>query len=258
VESGFIVATPGLATGNIFAHAQANLWGAELNGWQNVYYNSPGTTCSVDFMAGLRFLSADEQLRIGSTSVFDTVIDPASPYFPFAGNKLDVLDSFTTHNRFYGGQLGVAGKFWPIPKLCLESDFKLALGASCEDLSISGSQLRTFANGSTASYTGGLLALPSNIGQFSRDKFAQVPEVDIKMSYEIMKHLSLTSEFSAMYWNRIARAAQQIDREIDITQIPNFPLAAGATPTGLARPGVFFPQSDLWAVGISFGVEVKW
>jgi hypothetical protein len=154
--------------------------------------------------------------------------------------------------------VGIATKCWPLPQLSVEFDFKLAMGATNEELSIAGSQLRTFANSSTASYTGGLLALPSNIGQYNRDVFAQVPELDLKIAYEATKHLSLSVGFSTLYWNRIARAGEQIDREVDITQIPNFPLAAGSEPTGLGRPGVPFTQSDLWVMGISLGVEVKW
>jgi Putative beta barrel porin-7 (BBP7) len=257
-ESGFIVAAPGLATGEISGHAQANLWGGEINAWKNIYYSFPGTTGTVAMMAGFRYLSGDEEIQIGSVSVFDPNISPASPFFPFAGNKLDVFDSFTTHNRFYGAQVGISGKCYLIDQFSIEGVFKLGLGVTSEDLNIEGGQLRTFANGSTAVYQGGLLALPSNIGSFHRDKFAQVPELDFKMAYAVSKNLSLNGGFSTLYWSRIARAGQQIDREIDITQIPNFPQNAGAIPTGLGRPGVPFTQSDLWALGASLGLEFKW
>src|SRR5207245_1834170 len=95
-ESGFIVAAPGLATGVITGHVQANLWGAEVNAWKNLYYNFPGTYSSVAMMAGLRFLSADESLQITSTSIFNPSLPPASIFFPFEGNKLNVFDSFAT------------------------------------------------------------------------------------------------------------------------------------------------------------------
>jgi Putative beta barrel porin-7 (BBP7) len=218
-ESAFIVAVPGISTGSITGHAQANLWGGEANAWKNLYFNCPGTTCTLAMMAGFRFLDADQSLQINSTSVFNPVLPPASPFLAFAGNKLNVFDSFTTHNHFYGGQLGIAAKAWLMGHLCLETTFKLALGVTSEDLEIVGGQFRTFANGTTQSYTGGLLALPSNIGDHHRDKFAQVPELDVKVSYPVMSHLTLSTGFSALYWSRIARAGQQIDREID-SQFP--------------------------------------
>jgi hypothetical protein len=257
-ESGFIVAEPGLATGSINAHAQANLWGGEVNVWKNIYYNFPGSNYTVSALAGFRYLSADELVEIGSTSVFNQNLAPSSPYFAYAGNKLDVFDSFATHNRFYGGQAGISSKGYLCKDLCVEFDFKLALGVTVEDVTVAGGQLRTFANGSTQTYNGGLLALPSNIGTYNRDVFSQVPELDLKFAYDLTKHINFSTGFTVIYWNRIARAADQIDRELDITQIPNFPGNAGATPTGLGRPAVPLAESDIWALGFSIGVEFKW
>jgi hypothetical protein len=257
-ESGFVVAASGLASGGIDAHVQSNLWGGEINAWKNVYYNSPGTNCTFDMMAGFRYLSGDQQVRIASTSLFNPNLPLDSIFLPFAGNRLDVFDSFTTHNRFYGGQIGVSSKCWPIPRLSIEGTFKLGLGVTNEHLNITGSQVRVFPNGTTTTSNSGLLALASNSGNFRVNKFAQVPEASFKISYDVMKNLSLSTGFSALYWSRIVRATQQIDRGLDITQIPNFPPAAGAIPTGLGRPAVLFEQSDLWALGISFGIELKW
>jgi hypothetical protein len=257
-ESGFLVAAPGIATGNVTAHAQANLWGAEVNAWKNACYDYPGTTYSVDLLAGFRFLSADTQLQIGSSSVFNANIPATSPFFPFAGNSLGVLDSFATHNRFYGGQGGIRSKFWALERLCVEGVFKLALGVTSEDVNISGNQVRIFPNGTNAIYNGGLLALPSNIGHFHRDKFAQVPELGLKLLSPLTSRLTLSAGFTAIYWDRLVRASQQIDRGIDITQVPNFPVLAGTMPTGLGRPAVPFRQSELWLLGFTFGAEISW
>src|SRR5262249_42720525 len=70
-EFGSIVAAPGLSSGNLTAHADANLWGTEANLWKAIYLNYPGTSSTVSLMAGLRYLSADEQVRIGSTSLYN-------------------------------------------------------------------------------------------------------------------------------------------------------------------------------------------
>jgi hypothetical protein len=257
-ESGFLIAAPGVATGTLSAHAQVNLWGAEVNAWKNVCYDYPGTTYIVDLMAGFRYLSADSGIQISSSSVYSATLPPTSPYFPLAGNSLGIFDSFATHNRFYGGQVGIRSKMWVLEKLAVEGAFKLALGATSEDVNIVGNQVRIFPNGTSQNFVGGLLALPSNIGSFHRDKFAQVPELDLKLLVPLTQRLTLSTGFTSIFWNRLVRAGQQIDREIDITQIPNFPLAAGAVPTGLQRPAVPFKQSDLWMLGFSFGLEINW
>src|SRR5207244_97933 len=88
-------------------------WGAEANGWANVFHDCPGTIISVDMMAGFRYLDLDQNLDLGAVSVFSPTIPATSPFRPFAGDALRVADSFSTHNRFYGGQVGVAGRWWP-------------------------------------------------------------------------------------------------------------------------------------------------
>ena len=103
-----------------------------------------------------------------------------------------------------------------------------------------------------------MLALPSNSGTRHNFKFTQIPEAELKVLWPIGNQLTLSAGFTAIYWNRVARAADQIDRSIDITQIPNFPGAAGTTPSGFSRPGVSFQQTDLWMLGISLGLEYRW
>jgi hypothetical protein len=257
LESGFVVAAPGLATGGVAAHSQANVWGAEANVWKNVYYDDPGTTFSVSVMAGFRFLDLDERLDIRSISAFNRDLAAFPAFLPFAGNTLQVSDSFATHNHFYGAQVGIAGKLVPADCLFFECAFKMGLGETVEDLEIAGSQVRQLANSRRITSPGGLLALPSNIGHFHDDKFAQVPEIDLKISVPLTSHLTFSTGFSTLYWSRILRAGQQIERDLDITQIHNFPPAATAIPTGLNQPGVPFKQSDLWVLGINVGFELK-
>lgn len=256
-ESGFPIASPGLATGTIAAHSRFEVWGSEANVRKNVYFDSPGTTYSVDVMAGLRYLSTDAEFDIASLSVFNPVLPIGTPA-AFAGNRIQIQDSFSTRNRFYGGQVGIAVKAWLVNTVSLTGTFRLALGTTSEDLTIAGSQLRTFADGTTVRSLGGLLALPSNIGKHHEDKFAQVPEGDLKLAWPITSRVTFSTGISALYWSRILRPAQQVVRDLDITQIPNLPAAATATPTGLGSPGVPFKQSDLWILGLSLGAEVNW
>jgi hypothetical protein len=258
-ESGFIVAAPGVASGNIVAHAQAEVWGAEANVWKNVYYDCPGTTHSTSLMVGFRYLDYDARLNIDSVSLYNPDPNIAPAFLSLAGSTVHVSDSFTAHNHFYGGQIGAMGRCWlGDSKASIEVAFKLGLGATTEDLNIAGSQVRTLPSGTQITSTGGLLALPSNIGNQSLTKFAQVPEADFKLSCPLGCHVTLSTGFSALYWSRILRPTQQIDRDLDISQIPNFPPGVLAVPTSLGVPAAPLHQSDLVLLGISFGVEVNW
>jgi hypothetical protein len=257
-QSGFIVATPGLAVGNISANAQDTIWGAEANCWKNVYFDYPGTSCCVNLLAGFRFLDLDGRLEIQSESQFAQNLAAFPQFAGFAGNSLQVSDSFTTYNHFYGGQIGVSGRWYFYDHMNFETDLKIAVGMTTEDVEIAGSQLRTLANQTQIASPAGLLALPSNIGSHNTDRFAYVPEVDIKLLFPICQRLTLSMAFSALYWSRLARPVEQIDRDLDITQIPNFPPGVGAPPTSLHGPLVPFRQSDLLLLGANFGLDFSW
>jgi hypothetical protein len=261
MESGFVVANPGEVTGTISAQAKiSDLWGGELNLWKCVYHDRVGTTCGISLMGGFRYLSVDTGLQINSTSQFNPNLPSTSAFLPLglAGNTLVVQDNFTAHNRFYGGQGGIAGHLWLTPTLMCQASLKYALGYTNETLNINGSQVRTFANGQTQTFSAGVLALPSNSGSFNQNRFAQVPETEVRVSSRITDNVTLTGALTALYWNRIIRSASQIDREVDITQIPNFPIPAGSLPANVGHPSVPFKQGDLWVLGLSLGLEIVW
>jgi hypothetical protein len=258
-ESGFLVSAPGVATGGMTVIGKIdNLWGAEANLWKTLAYNYPGTIHTLSAMAGFRYLSAGYLAEIDSVSNFNPNLPSSSPFFPLAGDTLAIVDSFTTRNQFYGGQVGVVAQAQPVPGVVFQAGFKLALGVTAEDLFISGSQVRTGPGGLRQSYVGGVLALPSNIGHFERNKFAQVPELELKTAVRVTDHLFLKGGFSLLDWTRIIRAGEQIDREVNITQIPNFPLPSGTLPSSLTHPSVFFRQTDLLALSLSFGAEFRY
>jgi hypothetical protein len=256
-ESGFVVAAPGLATGSIAARSEMSMWGAEFNFWKNVGCVDPYNVCSVSVMAGYRFMEMDPQIEIHQTTVFNQNLAAFPAFLPFAGNRLQVNDVFAVRNRFNGGQLGVRGTVL-FERFTLDGTFKLALGCNEQEIHIEGNQLRTLANGTNLTSPAGVLALASNSGRYQQNKFSQIPELNLGLSCPILSCLTLRFDFTAFYWSKILRAGEQIDKVIDVTQIPNDPLAAGAVPTGLGRPMVPFAQSGLWVLGVGLGAEVKW
>lgn len=256
-ESAVIVALPGLATGGIASRAEGDFWGFEVNWWRNLFTNNPGTTYGVDLLAGVRYLHTDPEITISRISVFNQDLGNFPAFLGLAGNRIQEDELFGTRNQFFGGQVGILSKYYT-DYFVLEGTAKLALGFTHEQLHIEGSQQQTLADGSRRVLPGALLALPTNIGRVSRDKFAFVPELGFSVAVPVFQHVTLTGAFNAIYWSRIIRPRDQIDRVIDVTQIPNFPAPPGSVPTGLQRPTVLFDQTDLWALGFHFGLEVTW
>jgi hypothetical protein len=57
--------------------------------------------------------------------------------------------------------------------------------------------------------------------------------------------------YSFIYWSRVARAVDQIDRDVNITQQPPGPFV------GAPRPEFILRTTDFWAQGLNFGLEWK-
>ena len=103
---------------------------------------------------------------------------------------------------------------------------------------------------------GGIFALPTNIGRFSGDDFAVVPEVTVKLGWRLTGNLGVFAGYNFLYWSRVIRPGNQIDRAVNDTLIPTSNVF-GAAEGDLSRPARLFNTSDFWAHGVSFGVELR-
>jgi hypothetical protein len=104
---------------------------------------------------------------------------------------------------------------------------------------------------------GGVYALPSNIGRYFRDDLAVIPEIGINLRVCLSDHLQARVGYTFLYASSVARPGNQIDRVINPNQVPTDPASFG-TPGGPARPAFSFRDSDFWAQGVSFGLELRY
>ena len=132
---------------------------------------------------------------------------------------------------------------------------KLALGDTHQIVSINGSQVQDDNVLGISTFRGGLLALPTNIGRFTQDRFSVVPELGLNLGYQVTDHLRLVVGYSFLYWSSVVRPGGQSDRNLDVTNIPNF--ISTALPTGQGRPAPLLQTTDFWAQGINFGLQFR-
>ena len=92
-----------------------------------------------------------------------------------------------------------------------------------------------------------MLALPSNMGSFSQTRFAVVPEVALKLGYQVTSQLRIHAGYDFLYWSNVVRPGNVIDTGINPTQIPPGPIA------GVSRPLPRLDGSDFWAQGVNLG-----
>jgi len=191
----------------------------------------------VDFLLGYRFSRLNEDLRISET------LEAAGP------TVIDSFDLFDTENTFHGAELGVSAEF----RYCrwsLELLMKLALGNTHSQVFIDGSTATAVGGGAPTTDPGGLLALSTNIGTYSQDHFAVMPEFGVTLGYDITPRLRATFGYTFLYWSRLARPGDQIDRDLNSSFIPN-----NGPPVGAPRPAFAFVTNDFWAQGMNFGLE---
>jgi hypothetical protein len=240
-------------SGNLNIQATTIFWGYEVNLTHHIPTIN-GTNLELYF--GYRSLALDERL-----SFFEDFFSPNSSTLTFEGMRVPqgqhvtTTDFFGTSNRFYAPQLGAAFG-WQWGRLGASLTGKIAAGVAHQNVVIAGDS--TFQQNQV---TGGILAQQSNIGNYSRDVFCVVPELDLGLTFDITNWLRARIGYNVIYWSSVVRPGKQIDRNIDITQVPTDQafgqvLPGGTPPTN--RPAFSFRDTDFWAQGLSFGLEIRY
>jgi hypothetical protein len=249
IERVQFVALPGSSTGTLRINAPSEVWGMQAN--MTCKWCS-GCDYRLDLLGGFRFLSLREQLEV----IEDIQTLPGLPD-PFNNTHVLVRDSFATNNQFYGGQVGASYQK-TIDRFTLGATGILAMGVTHQELTIQGSQQFPPGTPNVDTRPGGLLALNSNIGRFARDRFAVVPELTLTAGYFLTENVQVTLGYNFLYWSSVVRPGDQIDRNLDVTRIPNFtlrtPVPAVPGAPG-AHPGVLFKDTDYWLQGLTVGLR---
>lgn len=241
-----LIASPGTAVGSVGVGVSTWLSGAEANVSARLVSSD---RFRLTALSGFRFLSLDDEL----TS--DEQFKVANNVPGFGGNRVTLQDEFCADNRFYGGQVGLRAS---LQRRVVSIDFlgKIAIGDMQQVVNINGATNVLRPNGSTTVFKGGLLALRSNIGSHERDELAFVPELGLNIGLQLTRRLKARVGYSFLWVNRVARAGEQIDPVVNVTQ---FPILSGNGPlVGQARPALKFAETDFWAHGLNVGLELTY
>lgn len=244
-EFSEIVASPGISTGSIAVDNFSRVWGIEANGRRRC---PPLGPVRFDLLGGFRFLDIEE-----GVTILENVNALPGQLRPLAAQGVAV-DNFHTRNQFYGAQIGgrmevrYAGWF-------LDLQSKVALGSMNQAVTILGAQQIT-SGGVTTPFLGGLLALPSNVGTQTRNEFAVVPEANMNVGYQVASCCRLYVGYSFICASSVVRPANQINRALNVSQIPNFFFPN--PPAAPVQPIAPFSTTAFWAQGINFSCEFRY
>lgn len=245
-EFAQLTSSPGVTSGTLNINAPTFLYGF-----------APSLRCllccgcnyRVTALAGFRNVNLDDNLTI--TEIVQGL--PTAPQ-PFTNQSITVTDSFSTRNHFYGGNIGADIRYY-WGRMSVDVRGQVALGDTVQLLDISGSQRFVSPTGQVQNFTGGLLALPSNIGHFHNNAFSVIPQIGVNIGYQILPQLRGYVGYNFLYWSNVIRPGSSIDRSLDVTQIPNFPLNPEPAPVPGQHPAPIFHEVGFWAQGVSFGFE---
>jgi hypothetical protein len=235
------VSLPGQLAGDVSFAVSSRLFGAEAYGRFRALHD---WWYHLDLLGGFRFLELDENLGV----VEHLQELPAGP-----GLHVTMTDDFSTRNRFYGGEVGADAEFqWNQCFLGLKT--KVAFGRIDQAVDVAGTTEAISPTGMSTMLPSGLLALPTNSGHHNRSLFAAVPGADVTLGYRLTHHLQVHVGYTFLYLDNVARPANQIDRVINITQVPTAQNPGVATPP--FRPAFIFRGTEFWAQGLAFGLEI--
>jgi hypothetical protein len=251
-ENAYLYAFPDTAVGSVGVTTHTRLQGGEFNVAANF---SGGSGMHFTAFTGFRMLELNEDLN-----VIGNVMALVPGFLTFQGmpadppNSLTDFDRFQVRNKFYGGQVG-GRMHWRRDCFDLDVVGKIGLGSTQELVFINGLTALNSPGTPPVTNPGGLLTEPSNMGRFYHSTFGVIPELGINLGYWVTPQLRCTLGYNFLYWNRVLRPGNLIDRTVNPTQVardPNF-----GNGLGDLRPLFQVHESDFWAQGVNFGLEFQ-
>jgi hypothetical protein len=233
-----LVSYPNVLAGTVTVDSRSRFIGGGVNLVRNLYCDPCGR---LDLLVGYRTLNLRDDLTIR-----EDLTGLAGSEFP--GARFQIEDRFRTNNAFHGGVLGLGyEKRWSSWYVGVRSS--VALGVTRTETTISG---QTTITPPGITYAGGLLTQPTNIGRYTSNHFAVVPEVGVRLGAQVTERMRAFVGYNFLYWSNVARAGEQIDLRVNPNQIaPPQPLNGPALPAFTPR------RSDYWVQGISLGLELR-
>ena len=124
----------------------------------------------------------------------------------------------------------------------------IGLGFVYQQVKINGRTEVIVPGDTTQVYRGGLLALSSNIGEYSRTRFAWAPQLSANLARRLSDHAWINVGYTLIYLSDVAYAVKQVDTTINPNLLP--PEIGG----GPRRPAFHFRSDDALVHGLNVGL----
>ena len=215
-------------------HYSTEQYGGEANDLVHVGNWEPTDGLKIDATAlgGFRYFGLQDTYS-------DAYAEPNAGFF--------YNDYFKTDNNFYGLNLGVHARF-EYKSFFAEVTPKIALGVTDESVGVNGSNTVPVVPG-----PGGFYASGNKLGHRSSAPFAYLPQITIKLGYNINEMVEAFVGYDALYLSDVARVENQISTQLDGNQMAGFNFGGGADQS----PAPTVQSSSLFEQGVTAGLTVK-
>lgn len=211
------------------------------------YHHGPDFSVDASGLGGFRYFGVADQFQ---ESIGRESLPPA------LGNNFSGTDSYQTQSNFYGADFGGRVRVG-YEGLFAELTPKLGLGVTDESVDVSGTS--SASSGGTplpALNPGGFLAIGNKLGDRSTDKFAVLPQLTLKVGYDLTKQVEVFVGYDVLYLSQVARASGQVSNQVGASTSPF--AAFGGIPGGADNsPPPAISSTSFLQQGVSAGLSAK-
>jgi hypothetical protein len=224
IQTPLYVGYPGLTRGTVDASVQTSFFTGSAN-LRRVAQS--GTGFRFDLIGGYRYANLGDSTSVSFDVVSATTPGPFSP-------RLMGEQSARVRNEFSGGEVGFQFQ-GRLGKVTFDWQSTVALGGTRSE--VDRSFTRSYIAGGPLSALAGVPIPPIGIplirtgGLTKHTDFAWMPQVGLKIGWEVIDHVRLTAGYDFLYWSRVRRASEIYTGNDSAT--------------------------DFWAQGLSLGAEFR-
>ncbi len=247
-----ILNLPGQVAGSVTSETRSLFWAADLGPVIRVIETEMLT---LDQLLYFRYATLEESQTVSdSVSPIGGAITFRGQAFRGAGSAVSVRDQASVINRFYGGGAGLRLGITP-GRFFANVEGKLAVGSTRQSLRLEGTTTLTGA-GDTQTANGGLLVPATSNGTFARNEFSFLPEVGVKLGFQITQNIGVYAGYNFLYMTNVGRPGENFTNNINPTQLPssqNF-----GVPFGPNSAPVRLNSTDFWMHTVGVGLNIKY
>jgi len=245
-----------------------NLFGTELNA-RSINYRIGSTNLGT--LAGFRYINFTDKLSAMSNVrlVEPTNVSPPPAAF-IQGNisrdlTFSTMDTIAVRNNFVGAQIGFDAET-QVGALVFYGRIKFAVGPNFQSSSASGftqvinnepvrviDGVAVNTTPSSTIYPGGQLTGVTPSGPTERTRYSFIPEINLKLGYQVAPWARLTVGYDGLYLGHMARAGLSV-----VNNTINTTVTTGGNPStsNFVQPAFRLADHDAWVQGLSLGFEL--